>query len=356
MARNDPSNLTWGLAPEFRSLWETCKSTPDVFRFLDARPAQDRPNGLTSSGSIKNTAGGGESLLRSSLSEPPSRYRHASRIWCEDSWKPTNRAAGESGGLAQQPLESPNGGHHSETPTQVMKTQKGDQETVFEEKLSARPGSPGGKERRKPRGLGTTCVAARAATSEECLDFNLDSPIESFAEFASLRPILNLARFTLIRRLGAGGMGVVFEAYDEERGELVALEDHAQGRPRRWSASSRSSALGDITHPNLVNLHRLFAVDGCWFFTMELVEGCDFLSHVRGNYPRIEDLETRCLAPAPAGQETIGRFLVSGRPTGIAIPLALMKAGCVTPWPSLLSACKPCIVKASCIGTSSRPT
>ena len=39
-------------------------------------------------------------------------------------------------------------------------------------------------------------------------------------------------------------------------------------------------ALCDITHPNLVNLYQLFAVEDCWFFTMELVDGCDFLTYV----------------------------------------------------------------------------
>ena len=89
--------------------------------------------------------------------------------------------------------------------------------------------------------------------------------------------MLNAVRFTLVRRLGAGGMGVVYEAYDQKRGEMIALKTMRRVDPLalvRFKQEFRS--LSDITHPNLVNLYELFAVDDRWFFTMELVEGCDF--------------------------------------------------------------------------------
>jgi serine/threonine protein kinase len=101
-------------------------------------------------------------------------------------------------------------------------------------------------------------------------------------EAERLRAMLNRVRFTLVRRLGAGGMGVVYEAYDQERGELVALKTMRRVEPMalvRFKHEFRS--LSDITHPNLVNLYELFAVEDRWFFTMELVEGCDFVSFVR---------------------------------------------------------------------------
>jgi serine/threonine protein kinase len=40
-------------------------------------------------------------------------------------------------------------------------------------------------------------------------------------------------------------------------------------------------ALADVTHPNLVRLHELFAQDASWFFTMELVDGERFDHWVR---------------------------------------------------------------------------
>ncbi|MBX3271185.1 MAG: protein kinase [Sandaracinaceae bacterium] len=95
------------------------------------------------------------------------------------------------------------------------------------------------------------------------------------------------SRFELRRRLGEGGMGVVYEAYDAERRQLVALKTLQRADARsllRFKNEFR--ALHDIEHPNLVSLYELFEHEGAWFFTMELVEGVDFLTHVRGHEPR----------------------------------------------------------------------
>ncbi len=90
-------------------------------------------------------------------------------------------------------------------------------------------------------------------------------------------------RFEVRRRIGEGGMGVVFEAFDVERRVPVALKalSRVDGAAlARFKHEFR--ALQGLSHPNLVALDELFFEDGQWFFTMELLDGEDFVSYVRG--------------------------------------------------------------------------
>ncbi len=90
------------------------------------------------------------------------------------------------------------------------------------------------------------------------------------------------ARFQLIDKLGEGGMGVVYEAYDRSRDMRIALK-----KLRRVDASNlyrfkrEFRALRDLSHPNIIALYELVAEGDDWFLTMERVDGCNFLSYVR---------------------------------------------------------------------------
>jgi hypothetical protein len=109
-------------------------------------------------------------------------------------------------------------------------------------------------------------------------------------------------RFRVIRRIGAGGMGVVYEAHDRERDAVVALKTLRHFKPDallRFKNEFR--ALADIQHPNLVSLGELFEDRERWFFTMEMVPGQHFLDYVR----RADEVPAdAAVTSAPTGEQS----------------------------------------------------
>ncbi len=93
---------------------------------------------------------------------------------------------------------------------------------------------------------------------------------------------LDHQRFTMQRRLGAGGMGVVYQVLDLERNQVVALKtlrDVDATGIVRFKREFR--ALADVSHPNLISLYELISAGDRLFFTMELIDGTSFLRWLR---------------------------------------------------------------------------
>ncbi|HTJ43243.1 MAG TPA: protein kinase [Kofleriaceae bacterium] len=109
-------------------------------------------------------------------------------------------------------------------------------------------------------------------------------------------------RFRIVRRLGAGGMGVVYEAWDTERKAAVALKTlRSMSADRLLMFKNEFRALADLSHPNLAALYELFEHEGQWFFTMELVEGVHVLEYLRAD---AEDAPVSVTRTAPRDGST----------------------------------------------------
>ena len=102
---------------------------------------------------------------------------------------------------------------------------------------------------------------------------------------ASTRDFIGTDRFKIRRRLGSGGMGVVYEAHDRETDKVLALKALTRTDAADIFRFKREfRALADVSHPNLVSLYELMSDGQFWFFTMELVRGVTFIEYVRPGF------------------------------------------------------------------------
>jgi eukaryotic-like serine/threonine-protein kinase len=121
-----------------------------------------------------------------------------------------------------------------------------------------------------PASRATPIAGLRPATSAT----GLPEPGEAFGP-----------RYHIIRELGVGGMGAVYQAWDAELGVSVALKlirpdvDPAVARDMELRFKRELLLARQVTHKNVVRIHDLGELNGIKYITMPYVEGSD-LAHL----------------------------------------------------------------------------
>jgi tetratricopeptide (TPR) repeat protein/tRNA A-37 threonylcarbamoyl transferase component Bud32 len=90
-------------------------------------------------------------------------------------------------------------------------------------------------------------------------------------------------RYHIIRELGVGGMGAVYQAWDAELGVVVAIKvirPEVMADPgAAWELEKRFKRelllARQVTHKNVVRIHDLGEIDGIKYITMSFVDGID---------------------------------------------------------------------------------
>ncbi len=88
-------------------------------------------------------------------------------------------------------------------------------------------------------------------------------------------------RYQLLRQIGAGGFGAVYQAEDRQLGNrLVAVKEmSARGlTPEETQEATdgfhrEALLLARLSHPNLPRIHEQFEEAGRWYLVMEFIEG-----------------------------------------------------------------------------------
>jgi eukaryotic-like serine/threonine-protein kinase len=98
-----------------------------------------------------------------------------------------------------------------------------------------------------------------------------------------------IAQYRITRKLGEGGMGVVYAAHDERLDRPVAIKMLRAGttddsaRERLWREARSAAA---VTHPNMCQLYEVGETQGELYIAMELLEGESLAERIaRGPLP-----------------------------------------------------------------------
>src|SRR5258706_817429 len=107
-------------------------------------------------------------------------------------------------------------------------------------------------------------------------------------------------RYRVLKTIGQGGMGAVYQAEDTQLGDrMVAVKEMSQGNLHGQQVQDavanfkrEAHLLAGLQHPNLPSIHDYFEEAGHWYLVMSFIQGetlADYLAHTQGRRLSLEE-------------------------------------------------------------------
>lgn len=189
-------------------------------------------------------------------------------------------------------------------------------------------------------GLGAEAEPDAVPTDDVPRDYRLESLVELVLQSASSSPARGacgddadrersshvpglprvLGGYELLREIGRGGMGVVFEARDQKLGKAVALKLLPQAgmldgrRLARFRLEARAAA--QLSHAHIVPVYATNFDQGFHFYVMPLILGCNLAQWIRSTRQLRRTCQPSATRPRRTGGEQRPTRAASSSPLG----------------------------------------
>ncbi len=101
-----------------------------------------------------------------------------------------------------------------------------------------------------------------------------------------------IGHYTILRKLGEGGMGVVYAARDERLERTIALKTispRSEGDTARQRFWREARAAASLNHPNICQIYEIGEDAGALFIAMELLDGESLADRLRQGPMRVSE-------------------------------------------------------------------
>src|SRR5260221_12558986 len=93
----------------------------------------------------------------------------------------------------------------------------------------------------------------------------------------TISPNTTIAQYTIVSKIGEGGMGEVYRARDTKLGREVAIKvlpaSLSENADRLNRFEQEAQAAGALNHPNILNIYHIGTHEGAPYIVSELLEG-----------------------------------------------------------------------------------